>query len=199
MNKKIQHGKIIFLNGTSSSGKTTIAKKLQDFFEEPYLYVSVDNFLHQLSERFLKSQNVMDRELSSLISGFHASVAAMAQAGNRVLLDHVLQEEVWLKDCLNRFASVQVIFIGVKCPLEELERRETERVDRQKGLAKYQFDKVHRHKIYDVEIDTSKLTIQECVDKITKYLESNKKSEAFKKLIKTANKGNPGDGKRRRA
>lgn len=35
-------GHIIFLNGTSSSGKTTIAKALQEKLAEPYMYVSVD-------------------------------------------------------------------------------------------------------------------------------------------------------------
>jgi chloramphenicol 3-O phosphotransferase len=34
------------------------------------------------------------------------------------------------------FAGLDVIFIGVHCPLEELERREKERKDRRKGEAR---------------------------------------------------------------
>jgi len=38
-------------NGTSSSGKTTIAKALQEKLTEPYMYVSIDNFFHMHLER----------------------------------------------------------------------------------------------------------------------------------------------------
>jgi chloramphenicol 3-O phosphotransferase len=37
--------KIIYLNGPSSSGKTTIAKALQDSFYEPYLHVGIDKMI----------------------------------------------------------------------------------------------------------------------------------------------------------
>jgi chloramphenicol 3-O-phosphotransferase len=44
-------GTIIFLNGTSSSGKTSIARALQKSLDEPYLYLSVDSFLDMLPEQ----------------------------------------------------------------------------------------------------------------------------------------------------
>ena len=46
-------GRIIFLNGTSSSGKSSIAKALQNLLETPFLHVSADDFLSMLPERFI--------------------------------------------------------------------------------------------------------------------------------------------------
>lgn len=36
---------IIYLNGPSSSGKTTLAKALQHAFEEPFLHVGIDKII----------------------------------------------------------------------------------------------------------------------------------------------------------
>jgi chloramphenicol 3-O phosphotransferase len=40
--------KIIYLNGPSSSGKTTLAKALQDAFEEPFLHVGIDKIIDRM-------------------------------------------------------------------------------------------------------------------------------------------------------
>ena len=45
-------GKIICLNGVSSSGKSTIAKALQDKLNEPYYLMSEDTFTFMLPEKF---------------------------------------------------------------------------------------------------------------------------------------------------
>jgi chloramphenicol 3-O phosphotransferase len=46
-----------------------------------------------------------------------------------------------------------VFFVGIHCPLEELERRERARSDRPPGDARRDFETIHRHAIYDLEID----------------------------------------------
>ena len=38
-------GNVIVLNGTSSAGKTTVAKALQRIMDEPYLHTGNDQFL----------------------------------------------------------------------------------------------------------------------------------------------------------
>lgn len=40
----MEKGNIIFLNGISSSGKTTLEKVLQDSLQEPYFRISADAF-----------------------------------------------------------------------------------------------------------------------------------------------------------
>ena len=42
---------IIYLNGPSSSGKTTLAKALQQAFEEPFLRVAVDHIIGWMPEK----------------------------------------------------------------------------------------------------------------------------------------------------
>ena len=37
-------GNIIFLNGCSSAGKTTLAIKLQQMLDEPYQHIALDQF-----------------------------------------------------------------------------------------------------------------------------------------------------------
>ncbi|MEV1042213.1 hypothetical protein AB0J01_37190, partial [Streptomyces sp. NPDC050204] len=45
MGASVQHdrpGHVIFLNGTSSAGKTTLARAIQEESDEPYLYWGID-------------------------------------------------------------------------------------------------------------------------------------------------------------
>lgn len=48
---KLEPGKIVFLNGTSSAGKTTLAKALQASLDEPYLCMGIDHFLSSVPQR----------------------------------------------------------------------------------------------------------------------------------------------------
>ena len=50
--KEFQEGQAILLNGTSSSGKTTLAKVLQQKLKEPYLYVSLDQYRDSLPDKY---------------------------------------------------------------------------------------------------------------------------------------------------
>ena len=123
------YGHIIFLNGTSSSGKTTIAKALQEKLTEPYMLVSVDDFFNMYPERFLLPKNhedtaVLMRLFSAVISGLHSCVEALAKCGNNVIVDYVLQEKGWLEECIENWVGLDVLFVGIKCPLELTEQRE---------------------------------------------------------------------------
>ncbi len=46
----VKPGTILFLNGTSSAGKTSIAKELLKQSEIPFHHVSVDDFFHNYNE-----------------------------------------------------------------------------------------------------------------------------------------------------
>lgn len=183
----MKNGYVIFLNGTSSSGKTTLAKALQEKLTEPYMYVSLDDFFHMYPERFLSptsqdSAIVLDRLIPAVVSGLHRSVASLAQSGNNIIIDHVLQEDGWLKECVKNWAGLEVLFVGIKCPLEIAEQREKERGDRNIGTARHQFDRVHAHDLYDIELDTSVLKMDECVARILAWINNKPKEFAFQRL-----------------
>ena len=112
----------------------------------------------------------------------HRSISALADAGNNIIVDHVLEKEQWLKECVNVLRGYRVMFVKVFCPLGELESRESKR-NRQKGLAEYQFGKVHVHAVYDLEVDTSILSPSECAEKIKQALEEGPRFGAFEELL----------------
>ena len=180
-------GQIIFFNGATSSGKTTLAKVLQEKLDEPYMYVSVDDFINLYPEKYLNPTNQEEMQITwqlilNVISGMNKSLAALAKTGNNINLDHLLQEEGWLEDCVESWQGLDVLFIGLRCPLEVLEQREKERGDRNIGNARYQFDRVHRHNIYDLELDTSVLDVDECVNRIMLLIGEKPGETAFEKL-----------------
>jgi chloramphenicol 3-O phosphotransferase len=175
-------GRVIFLNGASSSGKSTIARELQKVLPDPYLHVSIDAFLHLLPAPFLDDGGGLARELPRLLAGFHASSAAIARAGNCVIVDTVLQEPAWIAPCVRAFEGLEVIFVAVRCSLETLESRESARGDRRVGMARYQYDRVHAHGVYDLEVDTSIVPLGECVSRILEYARSGARPTAFAKL-----------------
>jgi chloramphenicol 3-O phosphotransferase len=162
---------IVVLNGTSSAGKTTLAKALQDTLPTPYLLVGIDTVVFALPRRYLNEQwqdvyrytYAGDRIVSirpteygdRLIRGLHASVAALADEGLDVIVDHVLTEAGWVDHLERTFAGRPVVRVAVTCPLAVTEERERARNDRTLGQARAQFDLVHRHLKPDVTLDTS--------------------------------------------
>ena len=185
----MKNGHVIFLNGTSSSGKTTIAKALQEKLTEPYMYISIDDYFHMYAERFLRPASreeamVLERLIPAVVSGLHRSVAALARAGNNVLVDHLLQDDGSLEECVENWVGLDVLFVGVKCPLEVAEEREKKRGNRTIGTARSQFERVHAHDLYDLEIDTSRLNVVECVARIIALIDDKPKASAFQELAK---------------
>ena len=187
----MDQGKIILLNGTSSSGKTSIAHALQELFEIPFLHVSIDDFLLMLPTRFVDfisgAVQPSEDELEKLqgyfprvLTGTHASVAALASEGNSLIVDYVFEQQSDLRMCVNRLADFSVHFVGVHCSLEELQRREKQR-DRRQGLAEEQFGNVHAHGVYDVEVNTTSTSTKECAFVIKRAFEQTQPT-AFKEL-----------------
>ena len=174
---------IIFLNGTSSSGKSSIAKALQEMIDTPCIHWCIDDYLTAYQQGLWDKQEIVQPEWPKIILGFHAAGAAMARAGNLVIMDDVMETEPpWVENLLDLFQGLTVYFIGVHCPLAELEKREKERKKRKDGMARLQFEQVHTIAIYDVEVDTSVLNPQECAEMIVDHIMGETLSLAFDQL-----------------
>lgn len=173
---------ILFLNGTSSAGKTTVARAFQRLWHDPALYASIDSFIFMFADHVLKNDEVRKVALWPLISAFNKSLPNIAATGFPVIVDYVMESRVWLEECLASLRDYEVYFVGVKCPLEELERREMARGDRQVGFAKWQFDRVHQYGEYDLELDTFVLSPEECALQLKGLLLSGKPPQAFDRL-----------------
>jgi chloramphenicol 3-O phosphotransferase len=158
MNDHQEPGKIILLNGTSSAGKSTLAHALQQQLHEPFLHLSFD---HLRTSNALPMARLRNGELDwvrmrpAVFDGFHRSLPAFAKAGNNLIVDHIIEQEQWLADLVGLLAPFDVFFVGVHCPLSELERRERHRGDRRIGEARTDFYSVHRFTAYDLDIDST--------------------------------------------
>ena len=176
-------GKIIFLNGVSSSGKSSIAKALQAMIDKPCIHHCIDDYLAAFQNGLWEKKNVIRLEWTHIIRGFHASGAAIARAGNLVIIDDVLESDPpWVESLIELFSGIEVIFVGVHCPLEELERREQGRQDRREGMAKLQYKQVHAHAIYDIEVDTFALSPEACATRIIDCVRAAHHPSAFERL-----------------
>lgn len=203
-------GTLIFLNGPSSSGKTSIVRALQDLFQEPYLRVSIDGFLATMPRRFwgpdAKQANLGFEWVQSqdeqgpltlvtvgpwgakLIAGMYSALANLVEAGNNVVMDDVMLRKQSLFQAVHALKNLKVYFVGVKAPLPVLEERERARGDRALSMARGQHRLVHaivyEYGAYDFEIDTSLHTPEACAQLIKKYIDEHQWPQAFAKLGK---------------
>lgn len=187
-------GKIIIINGTSSSGKTSIVRALQDMLEEPYIEAGIDKFIWMLPHRYLDRPlwddilglaNQAGELGNQLVIGMHRTAEVLSNTGMNVIIDHVLVEETWWQDCIVRFSELPAYLIGVRCPLEILEGREKARKNRTLGQARLQYDIVHGKGLYDLEVDTSILSAEECARTIKERINSVDPPTALKLLTAT--------------
>ncbi len=168
-------GTIIVLNGTSSSGKTSLVRALQTRLAEPYLDLGIDRFVFALPQRYLDRPlwddvlGLADRAGATgeaLVSGMHHAIAATARAGLNVIADHVLVEAAWVEEAARLFRELPAYLVGIRCPLEVLEERERSRKDRTLGQARTQFPVIHKYTTYDLEVDTRKCGPEECAEQV---------------------------------
>jgi len=117
-----------------------------------------------------------------LIRAFNQSLPNIVECGFPVVIDYVMESRVWLEQCLDSLLGYDVYFVGVECNLDELERREKERGDRQIGFARWQYDRVHQYGEYDLTIDTGNLSPEESAQKLNALLLSGVRPRAFDRL-----------------
>ena len=194
----MQPGKIIFLNGSSSAGKTTIAVTLQQLLEKPFQHIALDQFRDGMPGRFrgLNSPegtpgalglNVVpvDRDGEKvteirfgevgeqILRGMRRAISAFAAAGNNVIVDDLLFKPEYLHDYAEALADHDAWLIGVRCSLDVVNEREAGRPGRFPGTATSHYHQVHEHGAeYDLEVDTTTTTPRACAELIIERLSS---------------------------
>lgn len=151
-------GKIIFLNGASSSGKSSIARAVQAKVSEPFWHISID---HLRDAGVLPLGRIRSGEFNwaemrgAFFAGFERSLLAYSQSGNNLIVEHIVETPEWMARLVRLLSGCDVFFVGVRCSLEELQRRELARGDRRIGDARRDFDTIHEHCTYDAELDST--------------------------------------------
>ena len=70
-------------------------------------------------------------DISDMEARVQAAVAAAAQAGGWVIVDHVVGERAhWVEDLFRRLEGVNVLRVQMECDPDELRQRECRRTDR---------------------------------------------------------------------
>lgn len=157
-------GRIILLNGVSSSGKSTLSRELVGQLDG-FFHLSIDDY-----DGFIEKAE--DRETDHLIPVpteyfYHRTLAMFSDLGVNVIADQILHDISTTEDCFNVLQNYPVFFVGVHCSPAALKRREEQRGDRPIGQAEEQLAYVHRHKhLYHLEIDTSNDSIADCAEQI---------------------------------
>ena len=150
------------LNGTSSAGKSTLVKALRPLLPAPFCHYASD----QLADAGFRTirRDLQRDERGRFFDGFHRSIAAFAEAGNDLLVEHIVEEQSWADELTALLQPFDTFWVGVHAPLEVLEQRERARGNRQVGEARFHL-KTHDFCHYDLEVDTS-LGIDEAATKI---------------------------------
>ena len=150
-------GKIIIINGPSSSGKTTLALAAQKQFDIPFLRFSFDLFLDNKVLPLDQMRNgtfSWDLMRPSVFKGIHQCLPALATAGNNIIFDHIIETKGFLQELIQLISDLDVFFVGLHCSLSELERREMQRGNRNIGEARTDLETVHQITSYDLELNS---------------------------------------------
>ena len=152
-------GKILFLNGVTSSGKTSIVEALQDR-EDCYFYVVAnDLFQEMIGERFLREDYW--KHLSRVIILMYHTARLYSDMGHDVLIDGILVER---PEIAPHYAQLREILrdnplyiIEVACPLEVCRERNIARGDRYESQSEEQAALMARKGLVDaIENEISK-------------------------------------------
>jgi chloramphenicol 3-O phosphotransferase len=170
---------VIILNGIGSVGKSATAKALQAISSKLFLHVAMDAFLEMLPAKMLAHPDGLVFEaahddakpiiairsgpvLQRAMRGMRHAVAAMAAQGNNIIVDEVMIEAQTAQEYRDLLRPFDLRMVGLFAPLDVLEARERARGDREPGLARWQYGRVHRGVTYDLELDTTVALPAEC-------------------------------------
>jgi chloramphenicol 3-O phosphotransferase len=172
---------VIVVNGGSSSGKTSLVRQVQGMLAEPWLAASIDDFVDSLPPALQDSAAgfgvvaggavVVGEVFGRLEAAWMAGIAAIVRAGAPVIVD-----DVFLGGAASQgrwraaLAGLPVAWVGVHCDPEVAARREASRGDREPGMAVLQATAVHEDVAYDVAVDTTRTSAEDCARTIVARL-----------------------------
>ncbi len=165
--------RIVVLNGTSSSGKTSIARAFQERAPGVFLNLSIDTILYALPPGVLeRMKRGEDRAGPEIVRAFYACVRELAALGLDLVIDHAVTSQAEAEWLAAAVQSHDTLLVGLDCPVDVLAERERQRGDRRPGMAGAQCERIHRWLAYDLRIDTSAIDPEEAARQIVAALES---------------------------
>lgn len=168
----MQKGKIIFLNGVTSSGKTSIVEALQDRDDVFFYVVANDLFQEMVGEKFLRQDYW--KYLSEVIILMYHTAKLFSDMGKHVLIDGILVECEQLRPHYQQMLDIlkdnPLQIVEVSCPLSICRERNIARGDRYETQSEEQAALMASGIQYCMTVDTSKCTPEECAEQIVQKL-----------------------------
>ncbi|ANT51787.1 chloramphenicol phosphotransferase [Mesorhizobium amorphae] len=198
-------GQIIVLNGAPRSGKSSIVQVIQETFDGAWMNLGVDVYARITPPGYRPGIGLrpggeradLEIYLPQFYAALYESIAAHSRAGLNVVAD-VGHHDAYSKplnilaDCARRLAGLPALFVGVRCPIEIILERRAQtsaegyvtgsRDDPAPLPVRLWQDEVHKPGIYDLEVDTSKLSPAACAEAIRQRLDAGPEATAFRRL-----------------
>lgn len=196
-------GRIVILNGAPRSGKSSIARAMQAHLPGHWINLGVDAQNASLPPALMPGIGLrpggempeLELHVARLYLALYDAIAAHARQGFDVVADlghHDFYSRPLgiLPACARRMVGLDVLFVGVHCPIEEIMRRRN--ANPQGGfyaagdtvpppVQRWQ-DAVHVPGIYDLVVDTGTMSADDCVAAIAAVLADPPAERAFEKL-----------------
>ena len=164
----MEKGKIIFLNGVTSAGKTTIVDALQERRDVFFYVVANDLFQEMVGEQYL--QENYWKYLSEVIIMMYHTAKLYSDMGKNVLIDGILVEREEIKPHYQKLLEIlkdnPLDIVEIYCPLDICRQRNIERGDRYESQSEEQSEIMSKDISYTLSVDTSKNTPEECAKQI---------------------------------
>ncbi len=168
----MEKGRIVFLNGVTSAGKTSIVEALQERDDIFFYVVANDLFQEMVGDKYLR-ENYW-KYLSEVIILMYHTAKLYSDMGKNVLIDGLLVERVEIKPHYQQLIEIlkdnPLDVVEVYCPLDICRKRNIIRGDRYETQSDEQHELMAKNIMYSLKVDTSVHSSEECANIIVKEL-----------------------------
>ena len=168
----MEKGRIVFLNGVTSAGKTSIVEAIQARDDVFFYVVANDLFQEMVGEKYLREDYW--KYLSEVIILMYYTAKLYSDMGKNVLIDGILVERNEIKPHYQQLLEIlkdnPLDIVEVFCPLDICRKRNVARVDRYENQSNEQYELMANNIKYRLRVDTSLHSSDECAEMIINAL-----------------------------
>ena len=196
-------GTIVLLNGAPRSGKSSIARAVQERLDGVWMKFGVDAAMAMQPAAIAPGIGLrpggerpdLEPVVQQLYRALFDSIAAYARSGVNVVSDVGIHDVYsrplgMLDEAVRRLGGLPVLFVGVRAPIGTIMARRN--ADPKGGYyaagddvpepVRLWQEAPHVHGVYDIEIDTSVVTPEQAADTIGTLIQSWPDVTAFERL-----------------
>lgn len=168
----MEKGRIVFLNGVTSAGKTSIVEAIQERDDVFFYVVANDLFQQMVGDKFLRQDYW--KYLSDVILMMYHTAKLYSDMGKNVLIDGILVERDEIKPHYQQLLEIlkdnPLDIVEVYCPLDICRQRNIARGDRYENQSIEQYELMAKGIAYRMRVDTSLHSCVSCANMIINEL-----------------------------